>query len=132
MATRIQSLFLVEAKIVVANNEDMFESIAFFDAANQPIPLDGIEFTSRVRADRRDSAPTFVGFATQGSVQSLPKGTPRGMILISGNVMGFYAPFSQRAARALPGDYVFDTLASADGIVKRVVDGTFTLIQGVT
>ena len=131
MATRIQSLFLVEGAFTVANNEHFSESIAFYDPAGNPIPLDGIEFTAAARANRASNA-AFVGFATAGSFLDLPTSVPRGLILTSGNVLSFYAPFRDMPRRPLPGAYLLDALASADGLSKRVFDGSLTVIQGLT
>ncbi|UIY44149.1 hypothetical protein [Methylobacterium radiotolerans] len=132
MATRIQSLFLVQASITIASNEDMQETIAFFENDGvTPIPLDGIEFTAIAKTDRASNAP-YVAWATLGAALKLPSQTPRGLFLTSGNLLSFYAPFRSSGQRPIAGSYVFDALASADGLTRRVVDGTLTVIQGVT
>lgn len=132
MATRIQSLFLVQASITIANNEDMQETIAFFEAdGTTPISLDGIEFSAIAKTSRASNAP-YVAWATLGAALKVPAQTPRGLFLTSGNLLSFYAPFKNAGQRPIGGGYVFDALAAADGITRRVVDGTLTVIQGVT
>lgn len=131
--TRIQSLFLVQARFVIANNESWLDAIAFYDVQNQPIPLTGITFRAVVRTDRASRA-TYIGLASPGVFLDLPANTPRGLILTggeAGNVLAFAADFDTKN-RPQAGDYVFDAIGSADGMTRRVVDGTLTLLEGIT
>ncbi len=135
MATRIQSLFLVRAAFTVSSAEDWAaDSVAFFEADGvTPISLDGITFRSIVRSSRTSEA-AFLGLASPGMALQLPKGTPRGLLLTGGqggNVLGFYAPFSQGPA-PLPGAFLGDVLATADGLTKRVVEYDLTILKGLT
>lgn len=135
MATRIQSLFLVRASFSCSNREDWAaDAIAFFEADGvTPIPLAGIAFRSTARVSR-DSTAAFVALGSPGVGLSVPAATPRGLLLTGGalgNVLGFYAPFS-RGPAPLPGSYIGDVLATADGITKRVVEYDLTILRGLT
>lgn len=133
MATRIQDLFLIQAAMTVATNEDLSHGIQYLDAAGVPIPLAGISFLAKFKKDPASNAPYLV-LASAGMVVNVDVSVPRGLFLTEGGlgVLGFYAPFSQMARRPIAGTYAFDALASADGVTRRVCAGTLTIAQGVT
>jgi hypothetical protein len=132
MATRIQDLFLAQAHIEVATNEDLDVAIAWYEAdGTTPISVEGIGFAAIVRPGPASLAP-YLALASDDVALALSGSVPRGLILRSGNVTGLYAPFTQLPRRPIAGSLVFDMIATADGVTKRVVDGTLTIIQGVT
>jgi hypothetical protein len=121
MTTQILNLPKVTLQATVATNEDWLSVVAFVDANNNPIALDGIAFTSELRATAGDATVwVSAGTATSDLV------TTSGQNTLKWNVL------AARMGKVAPGTYVFDAIGTADGHTRELVTGTLTVTQGIT
>jgi hypothetical protein len=111
--TQIRNLPAYTVSAVVGSNEDWVDSIAIADPfSGIPIDLTGITFHGALKATTTDKASTSIAVTAAGSVITL--NVPAAFL---GNYM--------------PGLFIFDILATADGIARRVVSGTLMIQAGI-
>lgn len=130
--TNILALPLAQMSITTGNNEDMVESVLFqvggtgsptLGVAPEQLDLRGINFTMYVRRSPTDNE---VLMTLSSSDQSLSVGSfpDVGFLLFS-------APLVSMQKR-LPGTYVADVVAEADGLTRRCLLIDLTIVEGIT
>jgi len=117
--TNIQNLPLLSLSITIPNNGDFLDSFIFTDVDDvTPLDISGIDFTCQVRA------------SSSSSGVRLNASTANGLLVIIGTTqLGFSVPAAQLPS---PGGYVFDIVATADGLRRVVAQATLIITQGVT
>lgn len=121
MKSNILAIPLLTVAITTTKNEDFLDSITIKDLDLNLIDLSGIDLRCQVRLSPGHPV-VWLDLSTAGAT------------LINGGASGTISFKVRKDALRFvdPGSYVLDMIASADGATKRVVDGTITIVQGVT
>jgi hypothetical protein len=130
--TNILALPLTQMSVTTGNNEDMIESVLFqvggtgsaaLGVAPQQLDLRGIDFNMYVRRSPTDHEVLMTASTDD---QSLSVGAfPNFGFLL------FAVPVTSMQNR-LPGSYVADVVATADGYTRRCLVITLTIVEGIT
>lgn len=108
--------------ITTQTNCDWIDGLEYWTADppdGEPIDLTGIQFGMEMRASA--AVATVVMRAT----------TENGLIRVYANSWQFLIPATTMIL-VLPGDYVFDMLALADGYTRNLIQATVSIVQGIT
>ncbi len=130
--TNILALPLTNMSIMTGNNEDMVESVLFqvggtgspaLGVAPEQLDLRGIDFNMYVRRSPTDHE-VLMTLSTDDHTLSVGAFPNIGFLL-------FAAPLVSMQKR-LPGTYVADVVASADGYTRRCLVISLTIVEGIT
>lgn len=120
--TAVGSLPLHPVDAETCTNEDFRLVLAYADAAEAPIALTGIAFALQGRATRDAHEAAFAASSGAGTITI--GGAGNGTLTVAVPVATM--------RRVPPAVYVVDIVATADGISRRVADGTVTVVRGIT
>jgi len=130
--TNILALPLTQMSIMTGNNEDMVESVLFnvggtgspsLGVPAQQLDLRGISFNMYVRRSPTDHE-VLMTLSTDDQSLSVGAFPNYGFLL-------FVAPVTSMQMR-LPGTYVADVVATADGYTRRCLVIDLTIVEGIT
>ncbi len=130
--TNILALPLTNMSITTGNNEDMVESILFqvggtgsptLGVAPEQLDLRGIDFNMYVRRSPTDHEVLMTA-STDDQTLSVGAYPNVGFLL-------FAVPVTS-IQRRLPGTYVADVVATADGLTRRCLVIQLTIVEGIT
>jgi hypothetical protein len=111
--------------VVVYTNEDWLDTLAYYDVSGSPIDLSGIDFQLEMRASAEDVTALI-------NISNNPYDDPAdGKIGIVSNQFAINVPIS-KMSRIPKGDYVLDAVGRADGMQRVIMNGTISVVQGVT
>jgi hypothetical protein len=130
--TNILALPLTNMSVLTGNNEDMVESVLFqvggtgspaMGIAPEQLDLRGINFNMYVRRSATDHEVLMTA-STDDHTLSVGAFPDVGFLL-------FAVPVEQMQVR-LPGTYVADVVATADGFTRRCLVIQLTIVEGIT
>jgi hypothetical protein len=112
---------LVQIVGTTGTNEDWLDGLAFFedDAETMPINILGIEFAMQMRQ------------ITEDATVALEASQADGRIIVTGNYLYFDVPAAQMST-ITPADYVFDVVGTDNKNSRIIVQGQYTVFEGVT
>jgi hypothetical protein len=130
--TNILAIPLTQMSMLTGNNEDMVESVLFqvggtgspaLGVAPQQLDLRGIDFNMYVRRSPSDNEVLMTA-STDDHTLSVGAFPDYGFLL-------FAVPLASMQKR-LPGTYVADVVATADGLTRRCLVISLTIVEGIT
>jgi hypothetical protein len=130
--TNILALPLTQMAITTGNNEDMVESVLFqvggtgspaLGVPPEQLDLRGIDFDMYVRRSPTDHEVLMTA-STDDHTLSVGAFPDVGFLL-------FAVPITSMQSR-LPGTYVADVVATADGYTRRCLVIELTIVEGIT